>query len=136
MAIMILDKSGKALVQDGLAYRKGVVEFDPPEGTTPDDLFTLKLIAATADPDVSRPKWTLRVEEIHRYASPIPVEVSMEDGSSDIVLYPDHPAELELDLGSAPPAVAAGGFWLLDLEIQDARRKDIRIPLEIKLKQE
>ncbi len=136
MAVMILNSSGGALVQDGLAYRKGVVEFEPPEGTTSDDVFTLKLIAATADPDVSRPKWTLRIEEIHRYTSPIPVDVTMENGSSKVVLYPDHPAELELDLGSAPPAVATGGYWLLEGEIQDARQRDLRIPLEIKLKPE
>jgi len=133
LAIQVLDRSGAALVQDGLSYRKGTVTFEPPEGTSPDDVFTLKLVAATADPDTSKPEWTLEVEEIHRYASPLPVRVEQEGAGSGVVLYPDHPAELELYLDAPPPAAADGGHWILEAEIRDSRRENLRIPLELRL---
>jgi len=133
MAVLVLDRTGKALVQTGLSYRKKTVTFSPPEGSAASDTYTLKIIAATADPDVSRPDWTLRVEEIHHLAEPMHGAVSQSGVDDGVALIPDHPTPLTLTFDRQPPAVPAGAGWLLDLLIEDETRRHLKLPVEVVL---
>ena len=99
----------------------------------PSDVYTLKIIAATADPDVSKPKWTPRIEEIHRLASPLAARFEQDGEEGAVVLYPDHPSLLEISFDGAPPAAGPEGGWLLEGRFKDARREHLRLPFEILL---
>ncbi|MFZ5983633.1 MAG: S8 family serine peptidase [Acidobacteriota bacterium] len=130
--VQILDADGNALVSEGMGYRHLEVDFSPPSGAKPDAKYTLKVWAATADPEDEDPSWKLRVQEIHHYAAP--VALSVKQGKSPAVaLYPDHPAKVSLEAASVPPALPEGGSWLARVVLRDAEREGLALSLELKL---
>jgi tripeptidyl-peptidase-2 len=132
IAVQVLDKDGKALVSTGLIYRKGTVEFEPPADAEPGASYTLQVAAATADPDVSHPDWTMHLRELHTYEQPI--AVSMTQGKEKrIVLYPELADSVNLRLARVPPALPAGGYWLARLALEDSERGGVRLPLDLHL---
>ena len=131
MAVQILDADSKSLVSEGMGNRKGSYDFDPPKGAKPDAKYTLKLSAATADPDDDSPSWTLHIRELHRYAEPVPMTVKA--GKENLVLYPEHPQDLTLQLKSVPPALPDGAAWLARVTFKDAEREGLVLPIELKL---
>jgi len=128
VAVQVLDGTGKAVLSDGFGYRKLHLHVNRPEQE--DAKLTLKIMAATADPDCGSPGWHLRVHEIRRYAKPIPVTVRPSDGKRSI-LYPDHDAMLELELGATPPAPSSGAAWLLELQLKPEEEDLPAIELEL-----
>jgi hypothetical protein len=131
MAVQVLDAEGKALVSEGMSYRKGSYDFDPPKGAKPDAKYTLKISAATADPEDDSPSWTLHIRELHRYADPVPLAVKA--GKESLVLYPEHPQDLSLQLKAVPPALPDGAAWLARVTFKDAETEGLVLPLELKL---
>jgi len=132
IAVQIVDADGKALVSEGMSYRKGTFELDAPKDAKADAKYTLRVSAATADPDDDSPDWTLHVREIHRYAEPVPVAVK-EGKDARLVLYPDHPQDLTLQLKSVPPALPEGAAWLAKITLKDSEHEALQLPLELKL---
>jgi hypothetical protein len=130
--VQILDADGAALVSEGMGYRHLEVEFAPPQGAKPDAKYTLKVWAATADPEDEDPSWKLNVEEIHVYAEPVALAVKQGKAKA-VVLYPDHPATISLEAASVPPALPDGGAWLARVTLRDAERESLVLPLELKL---
>ncbi len=130
--VQILDADGNALVSEGMGYRHLDVDFTPPSGAKPEAKYTLKVWAATADPDDKDPSWNLRVQEIHHYAEPVVLAVKQGKGRS-VALYPDHPAKVSLEAASVPPALPDGGCWLARVVLKDAEREGLVLPLEVKL---
>lgn len=131
IAVQVLDADSKSLVSEGMGYRKGSYDFDPPKGAKPDSKYTLKVSAATADPDDESPSWTLHIRELHRYAEPVPLTVKA--GKENLVLYPEHPQDLALQLKTVPPALPDGAAWLARVTFKDAEREGLALPLDIKL---
>ena len=131
IAVQVLDADSKSLVSEGMGYRKGSYNFDPPKGAKPDAKYTLKVSAATADPDDDSPSWTLHIRELHRYAEPVPMTVKA--GKESLVLYPEHPQDLTLQLKAVPPALPDGAAWLARVTLKDAEREGLVLPLDIKL---
>ena len=131
--VQILDADGSALVSEGMGYRHLEVDFAPPAGAKPDAKYTLKVWAATADPDDKDPSWKLRVQEIHHYAEPVVLAVKQGKGRS-VALYPDHPAQVSLEAASVPPALPDGGSWLARVVLKDSEREGLALPLELKLR--
>lgn len=131
IAVQVLDKEGQILVQDGLGYRRSSLEFRAPKNSDPKATYTLKVSAAAADPD-SKPKWTLGLRELHRYADPVKAKISQGKGEG-VVLYPDREAELSVTLETMPPALPGGASWLLEGEIKDSRQETLRLPFEVLL---
>ena len=130
--VQILDAGGKALLSEGMSYRKGSYEFEPPKGAKADAKYTLKVSGATADPENDAPAWTLHVKEIHAYAQPVPLTV--KDGKEDrIVLYPEHSQDLALTLKGVPPALPEGAAWLAEAALSDAETPGLTLPIEIQL---
>jgi hypothetical protein len=113
-------------------YRKLTLDFSPPDGASPEATYTLKVLAATADPAVASPSWTLHLRELHRWAKPIALTVR-EGKEKAVVLYPDHTAKLALRLAQAPPALPEGASWLADVTLQDAEDATFQLPLELRL---
>ena len=132
IAVQIVDADGKALVSEGMTFRKGTFELDPPNVAKADAKYTLRVSAATADPDDDSPAWTLHVREIHRYAEPVPVAVK-QGKEARLVLYPDHPQDLTLQLKSVPPALPEGAAWLAKITLKDAEHEALQLPLELML---
>jgi len=132
VAVQVLDKDGTALVSTGLNYRKGTVEFRPPTGAKPDAAYTLRIAAATADPDVSAPQWTLHVRELHLYAQPVALSVR-QGKDTRLVLYPELAERVSLELDRVPPALPDGAYWLANVVLRDAERSDVELPLELHL---
>jgi subtilisin family serine protease len=131
-AVQVLDSDGKALSSEGLTYRKATLEFDPPGGAKPDATYTLKVTAATADPGVEPPSWTLHLGEVHRYADPVAIAVtSGKEGK--LALYPNHEVTLTLQLKAVPPALPAGAAWLAEVTLKDSERETLQLPLELRL---
>ena len=130
LAVQVLGPDGTALVSSAFGTSKVDVEFAPPDDADPDTEYTLQLLAAPADPDAS-PAWTLTVREVHLYSEPVPAEV-LQDGETDLTLFPYRPAELDLELGRTPPQPPDGWRWLveLDLEPDDPRRPSLALDLE------
>ncbi len=131
IAVQVLDADSKSLVSEGMGYRKGSYEFDPPKGAKPDAKYTLKISAATADPEDDSPSWTLHIRELHRYADPVPLTVKA--GKEGLVLYPEHPQDLTLQLKAVPPALPDGAAWLARVTFKDAETEGLVLPLELKL---
>ncbi len=131
IAVQVLDADSKSLVSEGMGYRKGSYDFDPPKGAKPDSKYTLKVSAATADPENDSPSWTLHIRELHRYAEPVPLTIKA--GKENIVLYPEHPQDLTLQLKAVPPALPDGAAWLARVTFKDAEREGLVLPLEVKL---
>jgi len=131
IAVQVLDADSKSLVSEGMGYRKGSYEFDPPKGAKPDAKYTFKISAATADPEDDSPSWTLHIRELHRYADPVPLTVKA--GKENFVLYPEHPQDLTLQLKAVPPALPDGAAWLARVTVKDAETAGLQLPLELKL---
>ncbi len=129
VAVQVLDGEGTALASDGMTYRSLVTRFGPRQGAKSGQDYTLKVTAATADPGAN-PAWTLHVDEIHEYANPIPVTVTL-GGGRRIVLYPDHEGTLDLSLDAVPPALPEGAYWLADLSLSDSTNEALKLPLEL-----
>ncbi len=132
IAVQVLDKEDKALVSTGLNYRKGTVEFDPPAGAKPDATYTLRVAAATADPDTSAPEWALHVRELHSYAQPVALSVK-QGKEARIVLYPELAERVSLELARVPPALPDGAYWLAEVVFKDSERESVQLPLELHL---
>jgi subtilisin family serine protease len=132
IAVQIDDAEGKALVSTGLTYRKGTTDFEPPAGAKPDAKYTLKVSAATADPDMSSPDWTLHVRELHRYAEPVAISVK-QGKESKIDLYPNLAEEVSLQLKQVPPALPDGAYWLARITLKSSERENLQLPLELRL---
>jgi hypothetical protein len=131
LAILIEDASGHALIQDAFTYRRRAFSFDRSDGAEPGESYTLKLLGGIADPDLAAPAWQVEIIETRRYQTPVTASVS-QDGDHDLVLYPDHPATLGLDLDSTPPQPPAGFAWLLELTLEptDQRQPGLAIAVE------
>ena len=101
VAMQVLDSEGKALVSDGMTFRKNRLEFERPAGAKPEAKYTLAVKGATADPERASPKWNLRVKEMRAYSER--VQLAVKQGKEDgIVLYPDHEAVLTLQMKAVP----------------------------------
>jgi subtilisin family serine protease len=131
IAVQVTDKEGVSLVQDGLTNRTASIEFEPPKGAEPSAKYTLKVLAAAADPDAN-PRWALTVTETHLYSEPVKAKVT-QGKSSGITLYPDRESDLAVTLESLPPALPPGTAWVLEGEIKDARNETLRLPFRVRL---
>lgn len=131
IAVQIVDKDGTSLVQDGLTNRRGKIEFAPDKGAPETARYTLKVLAAAADPD-AKPNWTLKMTELHRYLDPVKVTMA-DDPSGGMILYPDRAAEAHLVLSRVPPAVPEGAAWLVECEVRDSSNDLLRVPIEFRL---
>ncbi len=114
VAVQVLDDTGKAILSDGFGYRKLHLHLDRPGQGNPK--LTLKIIAATADPSNDSPSWHLSVDQIRRFTEAVPVTVKPSAGQR-LILYPDHDAVLELELGATPPAPPSKANWLLEIQL-------------------
>jgi hypothetical protein len=56
-----------------------------------------------------------------------------DNDSASLVLYPDHPSALELELERTPPRPADGFAWLVDLELRPDDPRLPLLPLELEL---
>lgn len=134
IAVMILDSNGKALESSGMDYRFLTMDFEPPKGAGPKAGYTLKVIAAYADPD-STPTWTLHLKEVHLYSEPVKLSVKA-DGESGFTLYPDLSRKISLSAGGVPPALPNGADWQVEMKLTDTRRPERLFPLDFKLENE
>jgi hypothetical protein len=130
-AVQVLDAEGQALMSEGMGYRKGSYYFDPPRGAKAEAKYTLQISAATADPDDDSPSWTFHIRELHRYADPVPLTVKA--GKDSLVLYPEHPQDLSLQLKAVPPALPDGAAWLARVTFKEAETEGLQLPLDLKL---
>jgi len=132
VALQILDSDGKALVSDGMTFKKSRLEFEPPTGAKIEAKYTLAVRGATADPAKASPAWSLRVKEQRTYSERVPLTVKQgkEDG---IVLYPDHESVLVLQMKSVPPALPEGASWLAEVQLKDAEKEGLLLPLRLEL---
>jgi subtilisin family serine protease len=129
IAVQILDADGKALASDGFSYRFAEIALRKPG--KPGEKYTLKVRAAAADPE-GEPSWSLQVEELHRFAEPVTLNVT-QGKEKNLVLYPDRRTALTLEAASVPPALPDGALYLATVTVQDAEREALRLPLEIRL---
>jgi len=134
LAVLVTDEEGHALERSGFTYRRLSLGFTPPAGAEPGATYTLKLVAALADPDLAKPKWKVEIRELRRYAEPVAVTVQPAHGEKDgLTLYPDHEAALALELATTPPARPDGFAWLAALELRpdDGRLPGLALELEL-----
>lgn len=129
IAVEILDADGNAVASDGFSYR--FAEIALRKASQAGAKYTLKVRAATADPE-DDPSWSLRVEELHRFAEAVPLTVT-QGKEKALVLYPGHRAALTLEAASVPPALPDGGLYLAEVTVQDGEREALRLPLQIRL---
>jgi hypothetical protein len=134
LAVLITDQDGHALVRSGFSYRRTSISFSTADGATPGVEYSLDLVAATGDPDLATPEWTVSIRELRTYAAPVDATLRRGDAEDDdLVLYPDHPAELALELASTPPARPDGFAWLARVTLRPDDTRLPELPLELEL---
>ena len=119
VAVQVLDTDGEAVLSDGFGYRKLHLHLERPKDGK--EKLTLEIIAATADPADNSPDWHLSIDEIRRLATTVPVTVEPVQGDG-LILYPDHDAALQLQLGATPPAPPTGASWLIRLRFEPEKQ--------------
>ncbi|MGA9751422.1 MAG: S8 family serine peptidase [Acidobacteriota bacterium] len=129
VSVLLLDGEGKAVASTGMTYRWADLSYAP---SKPGAEYTLKVTAATADPEAHDPSWTLDVEEVHLYAQPIGLSLEPNEGGR-VVLYPDHEAMLRILLDTVPPALPEGAQWMGQLRLKDGSREGLELPLQLRL---
>jgi len=132
VAILVTDSEGKASVNEGMSYRRTTITFEPPEGSKPNDRFTLQVKGGTADPDGS-PAWSLAVKEIHRFAEPVALKIT-RGKSEEVVLYPDRPTAITLAAKAPLPALPEGAVWVGRVTLTDRERPALKLVLDLALK--
>ncbi len=130
VAVQILDAGGKAIASNGMEHRFVSIGMTPPNGGNTKDIYTLKVMGATADPDDSSPSWTLEVKEVHKYSNPLAIEIGKKGA---VTLYPDHPDTLSFKVKGVPPALSGGASWLGNISFKSDRRPALVLPLEVEL---
>ncbi len=129
IAVQILDADGKAVASDGFSYRFAEISLTKP--AKPGVKYTLKVKAAAAEPG-EEPSWSLRVEELHRFAEPVALSVT-QGKEKNLAFYPDHRTVLTLEAASVPPALPDGACYLAEFNVRDAEREALRLPVEVRL---
>ncbi|MGD9897841.1 MAG: S8 family serine peptidase [Calditrichaceae bacterium] len=120
-AINIKDNSGKALVQDGLSYRKNTIKFDPPVSGS----YTLELIPAFADKNSKN--WNIELKESYYFLTKIKLSGDQYD------FYPLHKKSVNFSIKGTIP-VAPDGFYLFgEIWIDSYGKKQYRDVIPVKL---
>ncbi len=118
-AVEILDENGKSLYADGMSQRLLTLAAGEEEGLQPGNNYTLRVLAATADPD-DEPDWNLAVKEYHLFKEKIAADAG-KNGS--VELYPDREKEVSLSFESAPPAIPESASYLLSVTLKEKKDK-------------
>lgn len=132
IAVEVLDENGKSLYADGMSQRLLTLFAGAEEGLQPGNKYTLRVLAATADPD-DETSWNLTVKEYHLYKEKIAADPG-KNGS--VELYPDKEKEVSLSFDSAPPAVPESSSYLLSVTLEEKKDKGfvhtVKMPLQAK----
>lgn len=132
IAVEVLDENGKSLYADGMSQRLLTLAAGAEEGLQPGNKYTLRVLAATADPD-DEPNWNLTVKEYHLYKEKIAADPG-KNGS--VELYPDREKEVSLSFESAPPAIPESASYLLSVTLEEKKDKGfvhtVKMPLQVK----
>ena len=99
VAVNVLDKSGKAIVQSGFSQRLLEIGFQAPPGD-----YELEFVGATTDPDELLPEeveWSVQVEETHYLRGEVPLPVDAPDGNP-VTFYPGIPVDIALEARASP----------------------------------
>lgn len=117
-ALLILDPEEASVLKSGFSYAilNAHLANPDPDGEAHD--YTMKVLAAAADPEAAGKAYSLQVERTYRYRAPVPVNVE-GDGDEEIRLFPDHPATLTLSCERTPPALPDGAVWVVTLTLRD-----------------
>jgi hypothetical protein len=130
VAVRILDEEGEAVLSDAMTWARLSARLDSPSPGESARL-TLEVVGAVADPDDTEESTTLTIERTYRYAEPVAVAVRADeedeerdgddgDGKEPMALFPDRPADLTLECERTPPALPAGGAWIVELALEEA----------------
>jgi hypothetical protein len=141
VAVRILDEEGEAVLSDAMTWARLSARLDSPSPGESAPL-TLEIVGAVADPDDTEESTMLAIERTYRYAEPVAVAVRPDgadeegeggdgDGKERTALFPDRPAELTLECERTPPALPAGGVWIVELTLEEAtdRERTARVEL-------
>ncbi len=129
LAVQILDSSGAAVAETGFEYRRRSVSLSAPDDA---GTYTLRVMAGIADPDLGNPVWDLQLRELRRYRQPVAVSLTQGDGD-ELTLYPDHGADLDLQLAATPPQPPPGYRWWAELTMTPLDERQPELQLELAL---
>ncbi len=120
-AINIKDNSGKALVQDGLNYRKNIIEFNPQNSGS----YTLELIPAFAEKNSK--SWNIELKESFYLSD----KISVSGGQYSF--YPLNKKSVDFSIMGTLP-VAPDGYYLFgEIWIDSYGNKQYREIIPVKL---
>ncbi|MGM0578003.1 MAG: S8 family serine peptidase [Myxococcota bacterium] len=123
VAVNVLDPAGDAVAQTGFTTRFAEVSFTGSPGD-----YTLQIVAASSDPLPARSEpleWTVRVEEVQRFAEPPDLAVRTPDGrQGEVVLYPGVPTRLSLSTPHTPPQLPMDYHLAAEIAVSDRLAED------------
>jgi len=132
IAVEVLDENGKSLYADGMSQKFLSLVVGEEEGLKPGEKYTLRVLAATADPE-AEPDWTLKLKEYHLYKDKISADLG-KNGS--VELYPDKEKEVSLSFANSPPAIPDSYSYLLSVTLKEKKDRgfvhEVSTPLAVK----
>lgn len=102
VAVDVLDGSGDAVAQSGFGSRFTELDFEAAPGD-----YTLRIVAATVDQLADMPKgltFSVQIAELQRFATPLPLEVTVPGAAQPVVFYPG--VSTTVTLAASGPLVA------------------------------
>ena len=127
VAVNIVDKNGKYLINTGFSNRRTNISFKPQKAGE----YTLQIIAGFAEPKKKSDEWRLDIKQIYEQAEPVGISVN-RDGAKKIELYPGIPANLSYKLSKTPQILPKEFSYFGRIIFNDERSNSIAAEIPIK----